>query len=83
MINYQKHCGLQYVHKRLGYDNLFGLDMLELLWRMKKVVRIGLRDKLALIRFLDEIFITLFLSKCDSVFLRLEVDMRSLHAVGG
>lgn len=66
-----------------GIIDLFGPDMLELLWRMKEVVRIGLGHEFALIRLLDKIFISLLLSKRNSVLLRLEVQMGSLHAIGG
>lgn len=62
---------------------LFGPDVLQLLGRVKEVVCIRLWNKLALIRFLDKIFIPLPLSKGDSILLRLEVQVGSLHAIGG
>lgn len=57
--------------------------MLKLLRRVKEIVRIRLGDKLALIGLLDKVFITLSLSEPDSIFLGLEIEMSSLHSIGG
>ena len=59
-----------------------GPDMLELLWRVKKVIRIRFDNKLALVGFLHKILVTLSLRKPDGIFFGLEVEMRSLHAIG-
>lgn len=60
---------------------LFGLDVLELLRLMHKVVCIGLGHEPALIRFLDEVFITLLLGKGNGILFRFEIDVGALHAV--
>ena len=60
----------------------FGLDMSELLGFVNEVVGIGLRHETALVRFLNKIFVTLLLGKIDGVFLRFELQVGALHAIG-
>lgn len=48
---------------------------------VNEVVGVSLGNKLALIWLLDKIFIALLLRKQNGVFLRLEVQMCTLHAI--
>lgn len=50
---------------------------------MDKVVRVSLGNESALIWLLDKELISLLLGEHDGVFLRFEVDVGALHAVGG
>lgn len=50
---------------------------------MQIIRRITLNLKLLFIRLLDEVLVTLFLREGNRIFFALEVDMRSLHLVGG
>jgi hypothetical protein len=61
----------------------FGLDVLELLGLVNEVVGVGLGHEAALVRLLDKVFIALLLGKCDGVFLRLKLQVCSLHVIGG
>lgn len=60
----------------------FGLDMPELLGLVDEVVGIGLGHEATLVRLLDKVFVTLLLGESDSVFLRLELQVGALHAIG-
>lgn len=60
----------------------FGLDMSELLGLVDEVVGIGLGHEAALVRLLDKVLVTLLLGKSDGVFLRLELQVGALHAIG-
>ena len=71
-----------YVHNTRK-NTLFGLNVLDLLWLMEEVVRISLRHEPALVRLLHKVFVALLLGKVDGILLRLEVDVGTLHAIGG
>lgn len=60
----------------------FGLDVSDLLRLVNEVVGIGLGHEAALVRFLDKVFVALLLGKSDCVFLRLELQVGALHAIG-
>lgn len=60
----------------------FGLDMPELLGLVNVVVGIGLGHDTALVRFLNKVFVSLLLGKSDCIFLRLELQVGTLHAIG-
>ena len=55
--------------------------MLQLLIRPQEVVRICFRENLPLIGLLHKVFITLLFRKSNRIFLRLEIEMCSLHKV--
>jgi len=71
-----------YVHNTSRTQS-FGLDVLELLVLEKEVVGISLRDEAALIRLLNKVLISLLLGKSNGILLRLELEARALHAIGG
>lgn len=50
---------------------------------MDKVVRVGLGNESALIWLLDEELVSLLLGEHNGIFLRLEVDIGTLHTIGG
>jgi hypothetical protein len=62
-------------------SRLFRPDMLELSGRVQEVVGVGLGSKLARVGLLNEVFITLLLSKVNGVLLAFEVDVSSLHEI--
>lgn len=70
-----------YVHDTVKETRLFGLDVLELAGRVREVVRVGLRNKPAVIRLLHEVFIALLLGKLDGIVLGLELQVGTLHAI--
>lgn len=51
---------------------LFRIYDLEFLWLMGEEIGVGLGNELALIWFLDEILVALFVGKVDRILLRLE-----------
>ena len=57
--------------------------MLELLWRMGKVVGVGLGNEPTLIGLLDKILVSLLLGKSDGLFLCPEGNASALHAICG
>ena len=56
-------------------------NMLQLLVRPQEVIRIRLRDDLSRIWLLNEVLVALLLCESDSILLRLEIDVCSLHEV--
>lgn len=61
----------------------FGLDVLEFLRLVKEVVGIGLGHKPALIGLLHKVFVALLLGKGNGILLGLELEVGSLHTIGG
>lgn len=72
----------KYVHDTSRTQS-FGLDVLELPVLVKEVVGISLGDEAALIRLLNEVFVSLLLGKSNGILLRVELDVGALHAIGG
>lgn len=56
--------------------------LLELLWAMHKVVRIGFGNKPSLIWFLHKVFVSLLLGKVNGVVSRCKIQVCSLQIVG-
>ena len=57
--------------------------MLELPWRMDKVVGVSLGNEPTLIGLLDKILVSLLLGKSDGLFLCPEGNASALHAIRG
>ena len=55
--------------------------MLELLRLVKEVVGIGLGNKTALVRLLNEVFVALLLGKGNGILFGFEGEVGSLHAI--
>lgn len=66
----------------IASSRLFGLDVLELLGLVDKVVGVSLGDETTLVRFLDKVFVALLLREGNGILLRVELDVSSLQAVG-
>lgn len=62
---------------------LLRADVLELLVRVQEVVGVGLWRLLSYVWLLDEVLVSLLLSKGDSCLPAVELDGGSLHEIGG
>lgn len=62
--------------------HLFGLDVLELLGLVDKVVGVSLGGEAALIGLLNKVLITLLLRKRNGILLRLELEVGALQTIG-
>lgn len=66
----------------IASSRLFGLDVLELLGLVDKVVGVSLGDETTLVGFLNKVLVALLLRKGNGILLRVELDVSSLQAVG-
>ena len=65
------------------HNPLLRANVLELLVGVQEVVGVCLWHSLSLIWLLDEVLVTLLLSKGDRILSRLEVHAHALHDIGG
>ena len=64
-------------------EGSFRSNMLQRLWTVHEIVGIGFWHKFPLVWLLHKVLVSLFLGEENGVLFAFEVDMRSLHEIGG
>lgn len=60
---------------------LFCFDMLQRAWLVQEVVRVCLWHESSLLWLLHVVLVSLLVRECDSILLRLELQLRALHSI--
>lgn len=72
---------LPLLHSTIAPQQLLRPDVLELAWRIGEVVGVRFRGECASLGLLNEVFVSLLFRKPDSILLRVEEYVGSLHHI--